>query len=132
MSFLRKNPHSSGSASGSERYSYKSFKPDSRYLFLQSAVRFALNFSLTFFQFCPIAAQKRHDNENDFTSLPNIMNEMYAGGLRYELRHMAEQRKIREHLTTIPPYGYKKAPEDNVLIVRGVPQAAPAAALQAP
>lgn len=60
------------------------------------------------------------------------MNEMYAGGLRYELRHMAEQRKIREHLTTIPPYGYKKAPEDNVLIVRGVPQAAPAAALQAP
>ena len=90
MSFSRKNPHSSGSASGSERYSYKSFKSDSRYLFLQSAVRFALNFSLTFFQFCPIAAQKRHDNENDFTSLPNIMNEMYAGGLRYELRHMAE------------------------------------------
>ena len=51
--------------------------------------------------------------ENEFTAIRNVFNEMYARDTSKKIRATWQTKgKSGEHLTTIPPYGYKKDPED--------------------
>ena len=51
--------------------------------------------------------------ENEFTAIRNVFNEMYARDTSKKIRATWQSKgKSGEHLTTIPPYGYIKDPED--------------------
>ena len=51
--------------------------------------------------------------DNDFTPFLNIMNEWYAKDTSKKIRATWQSKgRSGEHLTTIPPYGYKKDPEN--------------------
>ena len=51
--------------------------------------------------------------ENEFTAIRNVFNEMYACDTSKKIRATWQSKgKSGEHLTTIPPYGYIKDPED--------------------
>ena len=51
--------------------------------------------------------------DDDFTPFRNIMNEMYARDTSKKIRATWQSKgKSGEHLTTIPPYGYMKSPEE--------------------
>ena len=51
--------------------------------------------------------------ENEFTAIRNVFNEMYARDTSKKIRATWQSKgKSGEHLTTIPPYGYMKDPED--------------------
>lgn len=49
----------------------------------------------------------------DYTAIRNVFNEMYAKDTSKKIRATWQSKgRSGEHLTTIPPYGYKKDPED--------------------
>ena len=51
--------------------------------------------------------------ENEFTAIRNVFNEMYARDTSKEIRATWQSKgKSGEHLTTIPPYGYMKDPDN--------------------
>ena len=51
--------------------------------------------------------------ENEFTAIRNVFNEMYARDTSKKIRATWQSKgKSGEHLTTIPPYGYMKDPEN--------------------
>lgn len=51
--------------------------------------------------------------DNEFTAIRNVFNEMYARDTSKKIRATWQSKgKSGEHLTTIPPYGYMKDPED--------------------
>ena len=51
--------------------------------------------------------------ENEFTAIRNVFNEMYARDTSKKIRATWQSKgKSGEHLTTIPPYGYVKDPEN--------------------
>lgn len=51
--------------------------------------------------------------DNEFTAIRNVFNEMYARDASKKVRATFQSKgKSGEHLTTIPPYGYMKDPED--------------------
>lgn len=51
--------------------------------------------------------------DNEFTAIRNVFNEMYARDTSKKIRATWQSKgKSGEHLTTIPPYGYVKDPED--------------------
>lgn len=51
--------------------------------------------------------------DNEFTAIRNVFNEMYARDTSKKIRATWQSKgKSGEHLTTIPPYGYRKDPED--------------------
>jgi len=51
--------------------------------------------------------------DNEFTAIRNVFNEMYARDTSKKIRATWQSKgKSGEHLTTIPPYGYRKNPED--------------------
>ena len=51
--------------------------------------------------------------ENEFTAIRNVFNEMYARDTSKKIRATWQSKgKSGEHLTTIPPYGYIKDPEN--------------------
>ena len=51
--------------------------------------------------------------ESEFTAIRNVFNEMYARDTSKKIRATWQSKgKSGEHLTTIPPYGYMKSPED--------------------
>ncbi len=51
--------------------------------------------------------------ESEFTAIRNVFNEMYARDTSKKIRATWQSKgKSGEHLTTIPPYGYMKNPED--------------------
>lgn len=50
--------------------------------------------------------------DNEFTAIRNVFNEMYARDTSKKIRATWQSKgKSGEHLTTIPPYGYRKDPE---------------------
>ena len=52
--------------------------------------------------------------ESEFTAIRNVFNEMYARDTSKKIRATWQSKgKSGEHLTTIPPYGYMKDPEDS-------------------
>ena len=51
--------------------------------------------------------------ENEFTAICNVFNEMYALDTSKKTRAAWQAKgKSGEHLTSIPPYGYRKDPDD--------------------
>ena len=51
--------------------------------------------------------------DNEFTAIRNVFNEMYARDTSKKIRATWQSKgKSGEHLTTIPPYGYIKDPQD--------------------
>ena len=51
--------------------------------------------------------------DSEFTAIRNVFNEMYAKDTSKKIRATWQSKgRSGEHLTTIPPYGYKKDPED--------------------
>lgn len=51
--------------------------------------------------------------ENEFTAIRNVFNEMYARDTSKKIRATWQTKgKSGEHLTTIPPYGYIKDPDN--------------------
>ena len=51
--------------------------------------------------------------ENEFTAIRNVLNEMYARDTSKKIRATWQSKgKSGEHLTTIPPYGYMKDPDN--------------------
>lgn len=51
--------------------------------------------------------------DNEFTAIRNVFNEMYARDTSKKIRATWQSKgKSGERLTTIPPYGYQKDPED--------------------
>lgn len=51
--------------------------------------------------------------ENEFTAIRNVFNEMYARDNSKKIRATWQSKgKSGEHLTTIPPYGYMKDPDN--------------------
>ena len=51
--------------------------------------------------------------DSEFTAIRNVFNEMYAKDTSKKIRATWQSKgRSGEHLTTIPPYGYKKAPEN--------------------
>ena len=51
--------------------------------------------------------------ENEFTAIRNVFNEMYARDTSKKIRATWQSKgKSGEHLTTIPPYGYMKDPDN--------------------
>lgn len=51
--------------------------------------------------------------ENEFTAIRNVFNEMYARDTSKKIRATFQSKgKSGEHLTTIPPYGYMKDPDN--------------------
>ena len=51
--------------------------------------------------------------ENEFTAIRNVFNEMYARDTSKKIRATWQSKgKTGEHLTTIPPYGYMKDPDN--------------------
>ena len=51
--------------------------------------------------------------ENEFTAIRNVFNEMYARNTSKKIRATWQSKgKSGEHLTTIPPYGYMKDPDN--------------------
>lgn len=51
--------------------------------------------------------------ENEFTAIRNVFNEMYARDTSKKIRATWQSKgKSGEHLTTIPPYGYMKDPNN--------------------
>ena len=51
--------------------------------------------------------------DNEFTAIRNVFNEMYARDTSKKIRATWQSKgKSGEHLTTIPPYGYMKDPQD--------------------
>lgn len=51
--------------------------------------------------------------ENEFTAIRNVFNEMYARDTSKKIRATWQTKgKSGEHLTTIPPYGYLKDPNN--------------------
>lgn len=51
--------------------------------------------------------------DNEFTAIRNVFNEMYARDTSKKIRATWQSKgKSGEHLTTIPPYGYRKDPEN--------------------
>lgn len=51
--------------------------------------------------------------DNEFTAIRNVFNEMYARDTSKKIRATWQSKgKSGEHLTTIPPYGYMKDPEN--------------------
>lgn len=51
--------------------------------------------------------------DNEFTAIRNVFNEMYARDTSKKIRATWQSKgKSGEHLTTIPPFGYRKDPED--------------------
>ena len=51
--------------------------------------------------------------ENEFTAIRNVFNEMYARDTSKKIRATCQSKgKSGEHLTTIPPYGYMKDPDN--------------------
>ena len=49
----------------------------------------------------------------EFTAIRNVFNEMYAKDTSKKIRATWQSKgRSGEHLTTIPPYGYKKDPEN--------------------
>ena len=51
--------------------------------------------------------------ENEFTAIRNVFNEMYARDTSKKIRAAWQSKgKSGEHLTTIPPYGYMKDPDN--------------------
>ena len=64
-----------------------------------------------------IANQKkileRYCKDHGYTAIRNVFNEMYARDTSKKIRATWQSKgKSGEHLTTIPPYGYIKDPED--------------------
>jgi DNA invertase Pin-like site-specific DNA recombinase len=53
---------------------------------------------------------KRGDNE--FAAIRNIFNEMYARDTSKKIRATWQNKGRSEHLTVLPPYGYKKCPDN--------------------
>ena len=52
--------------------------------------------------------------DNEFTAIRNIFNEMFARDTSKKIRATYQTRqRMGEHITSIPPYGYIKHPEDN-------------------
>ena len=52
-------------------------------------------------------------DENEFTAIRNVFNEMYARDTSKKIRATWQSKgKSGEHLTTIPPYGYMKDPDN--------------------
>ena len=57
--------------------------------------------------------------DNDFTPFLNIMNEWYAKDTSKKIRAVMKVKgNAGEHLTTLPPYGYMKSPDNKKLWVR--------------
>ena len=57
--------------------------------------------------------------ESEFTAIRNVFNEMYARDTSKKIRATWQSKgKSGEHLTTIPPYGYMKSPEDKKIMDR--------------
>ena len=57
--------------------------------------------------------------ESEFTAIHNVFNEMYARDTSKKIRATWQSKgKSGEHLTTIPPYGYMKSPEDKKIMDR--------------
>ena len=51
--------------------------------------------------------------DSEFTAIRNVFNEMYAKDTSKKIRATWQSKgRSGEHLTTIPPYGYMKDPED--------------------
>ncbi len=51
--------------------------------------------------------------DNGFTAIRNVFNEMYVRDTSKKIRATWQSKgKSGEHLTTIPPYGYRKDPEN--------------------
>ena len=51
--------------------------------------------------------------ENEFTTICNVFNEMYARDTSKKIHATFQSKgKSGEHLTTIPPYGYIKDPNN--------------------
>lgn len=51
--------------------------------------------------------------DSEFTAIRNVFNEMYAKDTSKKIRATWQSKgRSGEHLTTIPPYGYKKDPEN--------------------
>ena len=51
--------------------------------------------------------------DSEFTAIRNVFNEMYAKDTSKKIKATWQSKgRSGEHLTTIPPYGYKKDPED--------------------
>ena len=51
--------------------------------------------------------------ENEFTAIRNVFNEMYSRDTSKKIRATWQSKgKSGEHLTTIPPYGYMKDPDN--------------------
>ena len=51
--------------------------------------------------------------DSEFTAIRNVFNEMYAKDTSKKIRATWQSKgRSGEHLTTIPPYGYKKDPND--------------------
>ena len=58
-------------------------------------------------------------DESEFTAIRNVFNEMYARDTSKKIRATWQSKgKSGEHLTTIPPYGYMKSPEDKKIMDR--------------
>ena len=57
--------------------------------------------------------------DNEFTPFRNIINEWYAKDTSKKIRAVMKVKgNAGEHLTTLPPYGYMKAPDNKKLWVR--------------
>jgi DNA invertase Pin-like site-specific DNA recombinase len=50
--------------------------------------------------------------ENEFAAIRNIFNEMYARDTSKKIRATWQNKGRSEHLSSHPPYGYKKDPDD--------------------
>lgn len=51
--------------------------------------------------------------DSEFTAIRNVFNEMYAKDTSKKIKATWQSKgRSGEHLTTIPPYGYRKDPED--------------------
>ena len=57
--------------------------------------------------------------DNEFTPFRNIINEWYAKDTSKKIRAVMKVKgNAGEHLTTLPPYGYMKSPDNKKLWVR--------------
>ena len=57
--------------------------------------------------------------DNEFTPFRNIINEWYAKDTNKKIRAVMKVKgNAGEHLTTLPPYGYMKSPDNKKLWVR--------------
>ena len=56
--------------------------------------------------------------DSEFTAIRNVLNEMYAKDTSKKIRATWQSKgRSGEHLTTIPPYGYKKDPENKKRLI---------------